>query len=116
MRTLNFRDMKKFEDAFDFIDRVACLFCEGENITPLDILVNGDRLPSKLISFIIDKYKGNLKKLNHDFNDFSKKKNISIIIKYCFENNIQPFELWSEGLLSVSQNNSKEYVYECQFN
>ena len=112
MRTLTNRQMKQFESAFDFIDRVGCLHCEGDNINLFDILVDDKRLPNKLIAFIASEYQGKLKLLNQDFNDFMKPKNISKLIKYCYENNVQPYELWDTGMLSIKESPKTNYEYE----
>lgn len=112
MRALTNRQMGQFDSAFDFIDRVGCLHCEGENVNLFDIMVDDKRLPNKLIAFISSEYNSNLKLLNQDFNDFMRKKNIGKLIKYCYDNNVQPYELWEQGMLSIKESPKTTYEYE----
>lgn len=104
MKTLNFKDMAKFESAFEFIDRVGGLYCEQRNglsINPFDILINGKDLPNKLKAFIFSEYNGNLRLLNDDFNETNKNITMPKLIKYCYDNKVQPFELWDIGTLEI---------------
>lgn len=99
-RPLNKLEMNEFERTFDFIDHYVGSFYHylkekypDDKPSIYDIKVDGEKLPQKLIKFITGVFKDNLYEVNLRFNDTVKEEKIPSLIKYCFDNRIQPHEL-----------------------
>lgn len=104
MQVLNKYEQREFNYTFEFIARVGSLAWLEKNLKVTDILSDQKTLPSSLIYFIRTKMDNDLKKVNLWFNDVRKKETMKSLIKYCFENKIQPSELRDSGILSFNVN------------
>lgn len=102
MQVLSKYEQREFDYTFEFIARVGSLAWLEKDLKVADISCDKKPLPSTLIYFINNKMSADLKKVNLWFNDIRKKETMKSLIKYCFENKIQPSTLRDYGILSFS--------------
>lgn len=115
MQVLNKYEQREFDYTFEFIARVGSLAWLKKNLKVTDISSDTKPLPTALIYFVKNKMDNDLKKVNLWFNDVRKKETMKSLIKYCFENKIQPSELRDNGILSYSEHEAPTVVvYEAE--
>ena len=114
MRVLTKAEKREFELTFDFINHyVGSLYFDGAKKIQ-DIKIDGGRMPDKLTTFIVDKFKNDIKKVNIWFNNTTEKRKETVLnslIKYCFENRVQPHELRVIGFKTI-QVQKINFTYE----
>ena len=100
MQVLSKYEQREFDYTFEYIARVGSLAWLKKDLKVTDILSDKKTLPAGLIYFIRTKMNNDLKKVNLWFNDVRKKETMKSLIKYCFDNKIQPYDLRDRGILS----------------
>jgi len=118
MEALRDYELLEFEKTFDFINYYVGSFYwllkdNKQKPSIHDIRVDGQKLPNEIIKFTTDVFKDNLEQVNLRFNDVVKKEKLPSLIKYCFDNRIQPHQLRCRGFrdISVHEIEVKEVSY-----
>ena len=112
MRVLTKIELKAFEQAFSFIERVCIVGHETDYIYNIKVLNKGqaNSLPSKVYE-IISKFKG-LKKASYSFNSFSKTETLPKFIDHLMKNKEQPREYFALGTLVLDDIQVQTMTYE----
>lgn len=111
MNQLSKPQQKEFEKTREFIRNTVALFTETNNISRLTF--DGKPANYNLTRFLQDEYNGDLKKASYDFNSVNKNYvmySMQKLIKWCFDNKIQPSSMRQQGLRGIREVTFNDYV------
>lgn len=109
-------EQKEFEKTREFIRNVASMYTETDSIHK--VTFDSKIVNEQLRQFFNDEYQGNLKQCSYDFNAVNKNYvmySMQKLIKWCFDNKVQPYAMRQSGLRGVREvtfGDCIETVYE----